>query len=328
MKESSITYSIEKYTSPLSHRWNAFLPEAGNAPFLFHRDFIEYHRDRFSDFSLLLYKKQKLLALFPAHREGEKLYSHQGLSYGGLLLHTRCRFKEHCELFYQLTKYLHEEGIRELYIRDLPLIYRQPVTMETDLLYAWLQADLLRADIYSYLDMSRLTPPNRNRRRALKKAAAHAVKVTESEDYETFWNNLLIPNLAQRFGVKPTHSLEEIRQLHKRFPRAIQLFAACENGLMKAGAVLFVMKNVVHFQYSAGADDRAENGALELLFHTIIGHYTQKRYISFGTSSNKENDTVNRGLLYWKESYGAHHIAQRFYKINTENYMLLEGRFT
>ena len=46
---------------------------------------MEYHADRFTDYSLLVYDGNKLLALLPANRSGDVLYSHAGLTYGGVI---------------------------------------------------------------------------------------------------------------------------------------------------------------------------------------------------------------------------------------------------
>jgi uncharacterized protein (DUF486 family) len=41
--------------------------------------------DRFQDYSLLIFEEDKLIAVLPANRVGETVYSHQGLTYGGLV---------------------------------------------------------------------------------------------------------------------------------------------------------------------------------------------------------------------------------------------------
>lgn len=46
---------------------------------------MDYHADRFQDASLMIYRKGQLYALLPANRLNNILYSHQGLTYGGLI---------------------------------------------------------------------------------------------------------------------------------------------------------------------------------------------------------------------------------------------------
>ena len=78
-------YTVKRYSEKEYDNWNAFVGKAKNATFLFHRDFMEYHKDRFEDYSLMVFKGEKLVAVLPANRLGECVYSHQGLTYGGLV---------------------------------------------------------------------------------------------------------------------------------------------------------------------------------------------------------------------------------------------------
>ena len=75
---------IHRYTAAYHRDWNDFVSESSNGTFLFLREYMEYHADRFTDYSLLVYDGNKLLALLPANRSGDVLYSHAGLTYGGV----------------------------------------------------------------------------------------------------------------------------------------------------------------------------------------------------------------------------------------------------
>jgi hypothetical protein len=68
-------YSVRPYEDCDYELWNTFVSAAKNATFLFQRDFMEYHKDRFEDFSLLIFDKVKLVAVLPANRVGNKAYS-------------------------------------------------------------------------------------------------------------------------------------------------------------------------------------------------------------------------------------------------------------
>ena len=85
------------------------------------------------------------------------------------------------------------------------------------------------------------------------------------------------------------------------------------------------MENVVHFQYSSGADDRTDTAALDVLFDFVIRKYSDKKYISFGSSSEKDGLVLNEGLAYWKESFGAIASVQNFIKLKPENYTYLDN---
>src|SRR5260221_7666560 len=81
------TIRLERYAPAQRGLWNDFVGRSKNGTFLFHRDYLEYHADRFEDHSLLAFQDQKLAALLPANRAGDMLISHGGLTYGGWVTH-------------------------------------------------------------------------------------------------------------------------------------------------------------------------------------------------------------------------------------------------
>ena len=85
-------FLIEKYHLKHKSIWDSFIDLSKNGTFLFKRDFMEYHSSRFKDFSLIIFRDSKPIALFPANIESENVYSHQGLtsvSYTHLTLPTK-----------------------------------------------------------------------------------------------------------------------------------------------------------------------------------------------------------------------------------------------
>src|ERR1041385_3266326 len=78
-------FEFQPYRPSDEAAWNALVAASPNGTFLIDRRFMGYHADRFDDASLLIARGGKLLALLPANREGERVASHAGLSYGGLI---------------------------------------------------------------------------------------------------------------------------------------------------------------------------------------------------------------------------------------------------
>ena len=76
-------YTVRLYEGNDYENWNAFIGQAKNATFLFHRDFMEYHSDRFQDYSLIVLDGEKWVAVLPANVVENQVFSHQGLTYGG-----------------------------------------------------------------------------------------------------------------------------------------------------------------------------------------------------------------------------------------------------
>lgn len=103
------TFSVKRYTAEDKFLWHQFMETSKNATFLFQRDFMEYHADRFTDHSLLVLKKGKPVALLPANIADNTLYSHQGLTYGGLILHKKVKLKEVAAIFSSVLQFLNEK---------------------------------------------------------------------------------------------------------------------------------------------------------------------------------------------------------------------------
>ena len=61
---------------------------------MFHRYYMNYHQDRFEDHSLMIFKEDRLVAVFPANQREKIVQSHGGLSYGGLVYTTTEAYME------------------------------------------------------------------------------------------------------------------------------------------------------------------------------------------------------------------------------------------
>jgi hypothetical protein len=317
-------YSVKKYQESDYDNWNAFIGQAKNATFLFHRDFMEYHKDRFEDYSLIILDKGKWVGVLPANRVGNDVFSHQGLSYGTIIIENNVRIKKYLIIVREMMLYLSQQNIDFIYLKLLPKIYNTILADELDYVSFLMQGAIYRSDVYMVVDNEQGYKPNRNRNRALKIASKLEIEIREDNNYLGFWNQILIPNLQNRFDVLPVHSIDEINTLALLFPSQIKLFNAYRNGVLKAGVVIFIMESVVHFQYSSGGDDRTDTAALDILFDFIIRKYSEKKYISFGSSSENDGLFLNEGLAYWKESFGAKASVQNFIKFKTNNYIFLD----
>ncbi len=315
--------TIKPYSKENFELWNSFLLKAKNATFLFNRNFMDYHSDRFVDFSLMVFDGNKLIAILPANCQNNEVFSHQGLSYGGLIVQKNIRIKNYICIFKSILSYLETHNIAFFNLKILPKIYNNSLADEIDYVSFLTNAVHYRCDTYLVLEDNMNYKSNRNRSRALSELSNTDIIIKEETDYSNFWNSILTPNLVNRFQTKPVHSLEEISKLSKLFPDQILLFNAYYQGILKAGVVMFVMDNVAHFQYSSGTEDRNEIPALDHLFDWIIKKFKSKKYISFGCSSENNGLQLNEGLTYWKESFGAVASVQNYIRIETKNHELL-----
>ena len=305
---------IKPYEQTFKQAWNEFVSEAKNATFLFQRDFMEYHQDRFLDHSLMLWVDGVLTAVLPACREGSKLISHKGLTYGGFLVPFQCKFDLFEKLFLELMHYLKKEGFTVLEIKSLPSILGNASNDELAYLCTALKGSCLY-NLSSIIYLNKDKTISKSIYRNAKKAQKSGITIVNSDDFTSFWNQLLVPRLEARYEKSPVHSLEEIIFLKSKFPDEIVLKAAFYEGKMIAGTVLFYSKNFVKSQY-IGSDPRFNKlGGIDLLHLTVLEELSED-YFDFGSSIEPQTGEVNKGLLAWKEQFGARSLAMPTYIFN------------
>ena len=318
--------TIRKYQTTDYSQWNAFVAAAKNATFLFHRDFMEYHSNRFDDFSLIIELDGKWLALLPANRIGTTVFSHQGLTYGGLLISEKVKSATQLQIFQELLKYLHKLEMTTLKIKSLPTIYAKYFSDELNYLLFLVHAQLTRRDALAVIDLRMPLSLSKDRKEGIKRGEKNQLEVREEHDFELFWNTILIPNLEQKHQAKPVHSLEEIRFLKTKFPLNIRQFNVYYQNTIVAGTTIFETDTVAHSQYISGNEMKNDLGSLDFLHnHLLTKVFHQKKYFDFGISNENEGRNVNQGLSYWKESFGSHTVTQDFYEVDTKNYTLLNS---
>ena len=276
---------------------------------------------------MLVYKNDELISVFPANLTNNKIYSHQGLTYGGLILNDNITFNNVLKGFQSILEFLYNQSIVELELKPVPKIYHTLPSDEIDYLLFKTKATLVKKDLTSVIDAKyKLEVQSSNRKRGLKKAKKHNLDVVEVDDFQEFWNKILIPNLQVTHNVTPVHSLEEITELKSKFSMNIRQFNVYKDDGVVAGATVFETKHVAHVQYISANSYKQELGSLDLLFETLINDvFKTKKYFDFGISNENHGQNINEGLLSWKESFGARSIVQECYNVETKNYVELNA---
>lgn len=311
--------TICRYTDDKATVWDAFVKDSKNGTFLFERAFMDYHRDRFADHSLLFYnEKQKLVALLPANESNGELYSHQGLSYGGFLLSTKSTVTEVLALFDTLLIYMRAHGLVALHYKQIPTIYQQCPAEEDEYALWRFGAELEACNISCSLPLQAEMQPTQQycRRHGRAKAERLGYTMQAGGSLEQFWP-IMERNLAQRYHAKPVHTLSEMQLLQQRFPKQVQCYMAYDAaGTPAAGVVLFVSQQTIHVQYGHATEQGRQEGALDLLYLTLIEQFQKDnryRYFDFGTSNEQGGRYLNESLIAQKEGFGGRGIAYKCY---------------
>ena len=319
-------YTVKKYESVDYEHWNAFIGKAKNATFLFHRDFMEYHNDRFLDCSLIVLDDEKWVAVLPAHQVEDVVFSHNGLTYGGLVYDEKVRMSVFLAVFQRVLVFLNEMKISKLHIKTIPSIYHNKPAEEINYALFLTNAKLFRRDTLSVIDLTQPYHISRKRREGIRRGPKNNLVIREELNFELFWNKILIPNLSNKHQANPVHTLAEIVALQKKFPNNIRHFNVYHNDEIVAGTTIFVSDNVAHPQYISGQSEKNELGSLDFLYHHLITEvFKEKNYFDFGISNEEQGRKLNEGLIFWKESFGTNVIIQDFYEVETQNFHNLDA---
>lgn len=306
---------IRRYRREDKELWNSFVSKARNATFLFDRNYMDYHADRFDDNSFIFYHKGKLKAVLPANVAGDTLYSHQGLTYGGLLLDKKATVEDVLECFDSLNSWLRKNGISKVVYKALPWIYQQYPSQEDLYALTWkCKAQLISRDIASTIVVDNKLKFAESRKSGIRKALSLNIEVGESNDVDGFWH-VLEDNLGNRYNAKPVHTASEMKLLMSRFPNNIKLYVAKMNGEIVGGALIYVTSQVVHTQYISASVEGKKHGALDLLFDYIINKvYANCRYFDFGKSTEQGGAYLNEPLIFQKEGFGGRGVCYDWYQ--------------
>lgn len=301
---------LAPYGSQHHDRWNAFVAASKNGTFLFDRRFMDYHAERFTDASLLAFEgddDSHLVAVLPAARvvrpDGDWLISHPGLTYGGWVSDARMTTAGMLRLFELLARWATETGISALRYKAVPRCHHRLAADED--LYALFVSDArpARQDVSSVIDLAAAPAWSKGRKHALSKARAAGVTAGLSQDYADF--HACLTEVLAVHGATPVHSVAELELLAGRFPDRIRLYAARAGGPAIAYVLIFDCGQTVHTQYMAARPEGREAGGLEAILHRVQHQdYADRRYLSFGVSTEQDGRVLNEGLIAQKEMFG------------------------
>lgn len=306
----------ERYDPSVRTLWDRFVAASRNGTFLFCRSYMDYHADRFDDFSVVIRDaKGRVRALLPANRDGDTVISHGGLTYGGFVVDASMHASAMLDVFEACRGLLIVNGVTQWIYKPIPHIYHLEPAEED--LYALFRcgAVLLRRDVGACACPAEIAQPSERLRWWVRKAKGAGVVVEASERLEEYWP-VLEENLASRHGESPVHTLAEITLLKSRFPDCIHLFVARLNGTVVAGSIVYETTTVARNQYAATTDEGRKAGAAALLVTDLLqSHFRGKRWFDYGISTEQGGRVLNGGLQRFKEGFGLRAVVADCYSV-------------
>ena len=315
---------IKTYHKELADEWNRFIAASKNGTFLLDRNYMDYHQARFTDASLLFYDdKQRLMAVLPANYEADiqTVYSHHGLTYGGLILSRQISTLQVMEALTLACRHYAGMGATKIYYRPIPYIYNRYPSQE-DLFFLFRNHATLEArNLSQTIFIPDAIKMNELRRRCIKKSLKAGNTISEQTDVTDFWH-ILDQNLREHHNVIPVHTIDELHLLMSRFPDVIRLFVVKNSqGQTIAGTVVYDMGPTVHTQYiSANAEGKATGAFDHLISYLLRYVYADRTYFDFGVSTEKGGKWLNEGLTFQKESFGGRGVCYDTWSLNLSDF--------
>jgi len=305
--------TVSRYGQELKPQWDKFISDSKNGIFIFFRNYMEYHSDRFIDNSLLFLKGLNIVGVMPANVKSDALFSHGGLTFGGIISSYKVETHLMLAIFDKLIEYCKQTGICKIVYKAIPPIYHKLPAGED--LYALFRYDakLSRRDVSSTVQMDNRLPFTKGRRWSINKGKTAGLVIEQSNNFKDFMR-IEEAVLSKKYKVKPTHTAEEMELLAKRFPENIKLFTAQKENEILAGVIVYESGNVAHTQYISSTDEGKKLHATDsVLSYLIDNYYANKRYFDFGISTENEGRFLNEGLIAQKEAFGARAIVYDTY---------------
>ncbi len=305
-----------RYEEKHRQRWDDFVAQANQGTLFHTRAFLAYHPPaRFTDASLLFFKKEKLLAVFPAASlrdgAGMLLRSHPGASFGGLVTMPEMTMRDLECIINQLLAYSRRQQYSAIALTLPPHIYFSRASQELEFLLYRAGFRYQQRELTHFLDLRSLDRKfsenfSAEFSRKIRRARQLGIIVREGDDLPAFYH-ILQKNMRDKHNVAPVHTLEELLDLRQRLPERIRLFAAYSQGKMIAGILLFLCnaRAALAFYISQLAAYQ-QYRPVNLLCHETAQWCAEQglSYFDFGTSTLLGE--INWGLVDFRQAAGAH----------------------
>lgn len=309
-------YTIRTYQSSDYETWNSFVKVAKNATFLFHRDFMEYHADRFTDFSLMIFDGIQLVAVIPGNKADNVFYSHQGLTYGGIVVKENLGGEKIEEILKATLIFLTNNCFSYFRIKSFPFFNDEMINQNLDYFLWKSDAKIYERNMNLVIDLKKEINIAKSKRKKYVQNLSLPVEFVKEASFESFWNDILSPRLWLKHQVKPVHSLEEITKLATKFPENIIQYSVYLKGEILSGITIFKDKKSIKSQYGATSDLGEKYRALDFLYIKLMELYKDEiDFFDLGTVNADHGQVYFKGLLKQKEELGATTFIHDYYEI-------------
>ncbi len=320
---------VVRYDESYRDKWDKFvLEKTMNGTFLQSRKFLEYHKDRFIDHSLLFIKCGTIIAVCPAiekiNQSKKEFLSHLGSTFGGLIFGKEFYTISYCtEVIDLLNKYLEQQGFEYSLLKSTGDIFCK--TRENNLINYLLFTKGYGSykELSFAIDLTKIDDVVANfhskTRNLYKTSLKNNLKIREcktDEEIKTL-HEILCKSLL-KYDTKPVHTYEELLDLyHNRINEFMRFYGIYHEDNLVAGTMVFIINDVFHTQYLFADPDYLYLKPMDFMDGSLIQIAFEEKfkYFSFGISTENHGTYLNETLAKFKEGFGTgYYINETFYK--------------
>lgn len=302
-------------------QWDDFVAAANNGTMFHLQQFFDYHPPgKFNFHHLLFFEEDRLISVLPGGLHAPDVFeSPVGASYGGFVLHD-ASFDQCLGLVDALLSYADQAGWNDISLTAAPFVYQASLAQYID--YALLWRGFLYDCHYisSVIDLRRhgddpLPRFSASARHIIRRGQRAAkLRIEQNEDYEGYYP-VLVENKA-RHGVRPTHTLADLRRLRELLPGRFVLFNAYLDDEPIAGALNFVANpRVLLVFYLMMRYEHEEHNPAYALMERVVRHALEHdfQYVDIGVSQDTRAAnpmTPSLNLIRFKERFDSHGVMR------------------
>lgn len=320
--------TIKKYNKKDLNIWDNFIKNSLNGTIFQTHKFINYHiRRNFKDCSLIIKYKYDIVAVLPGAAIEEKnkkiFYSHPGASYGGLVVSKKINFELLNQIIVEIDKHCIQNHFNKIILINSPSIYSKYIDFSLEYLLSW--NNYIEKELY--ISHAVCLENKKNPKELLSKRKKRYIENSQVLHNITFHNTVKIEELyalllksKAKFGLQPTHSLKELKQIQTNHPSEIQIIISKKNKKTIGGMVLFLANErvcLIFYNTISEAYRKSQLSALQL-YHCL--EYAKKhkfQYVDFGVSHNPEQKnplSPKMSLIQFKEQFAAKGVLRKVYQ--------------
>jgi hypothetical protein len=298
-----IPIELNRYSPEESQDWDNFVDNNFPGSVLHKRSFMEYHSDRFEDFSICIRIEGIIAGIVPGSRIGNSWNSHAGLTFGGIIT----ALENPRILLYvidSLDRFLQKNNFRESVITLSPDSFNPSDNSKWLYLFLKCGYELLPIHLNQVLvqESNFAKKKESNARTALRKG----IQIKNSPTHLPTAYKIIENNLKNKYSRHPTHTESELSLLNERFPNQVQVFIASLEEEILASAITFDSTKVRHIQYMGASDKGRKMRAQDLLVRELfLDSRKIQKNLSFGKSTSGDDAELNHGLFDFKQEYGS-----------------------